>query len=171
MLYLTELKALAERLEVINSHEVQGCTEAEIQALEDTLQIKLPEAYREFLVWGGKGTIEFLRGSTWRYFKGNFVDLQIESKDLLIENHPLELPINTYIFLAHQGSIFFFFLLTEGDNPVIYKFMEGETEFRKEFCAFTEFLEYHLLYAYLVDNKSIRENFYWLKEQYTPYNQ
>lgn len=63
MPFLTDIKALAERLQVISPDEVQGCTEAEIQSLEDALHIQLPEAYREFLAWCGKKAGGFLRGS------------------------------------------------------------------------------------------------------------
>ncbi len=170
MPFLTEIKALAERLEVINTTEVQGCTEAEIQSLEDALHIQLPEAYREFLGWIGK-----LRGALttdnhgWR--DNYLIDLQVGAQQILWENNfPQKLPSNAYVFSMHEGFIFYFFNLNGDDNPPLYSYMEGETEFRKEFCSFIEFLEYRMLFAYLVDQKSIKENFYWLKEQYTPCN-
>jgi hypothetical protein len=143
--FLTDIKALAERLEVIKPDEVQGCTEAEIQALEDALQIQLPEAYREFLAWVGKTKAWFLRDYAWN--DNYLVRLQEDAKELLEENNfPRELPPNTYVFVMHEGYNFFFFNLNTHDNPPLHFYMEGETEFREnEFDSFTDFLEYSIL--------------------------
>ncbi len=169
MPYLTEIKALAERLEVIHPDEVQGCTEEEIQTLESALHIRLPGAYREFLAWCGKRAGGFFRGSAWRPIADNLISVQSSAQELLDENHfPQKLPPNMFVFFMYQGYNFLFFHLNEGDNPCLHFYMEGEAEFRKEeFCSFTDFLEYSILSRYVIAiNNSIRENIKLLAEQY-----
>lgn len=170
MPFLTNIKALAERLEVINPKEVQGCTEAEIQSLENVLQIQLPEAYREFLAWVGKQAGAFMDDDEWRHIGDTLVFIQQEAQELR-RYYSLKLPMNAYVFLMHQSSVFYFFILSEGNNPPIYTEDNTGDKFRKEYCSFTEFLEHTILYMYIVENRSIHENYFWLNEQYIPCKQ
>jgi hypothetical protein len=174
MPYLTELKALAERLDVIHPNKAQGCTEEEIESLEDALHIKLPAAYREFLAWCGKRAGDFLSGSQWQYDEDDLILFQEDAKEVLDDkNFSNNLPANAYVFFMHLDYQFCLFLLEDGGNPPIHMFLEGKTvnEFHKEFCSFTEFLEFRILVHQLIKNNSVQENLRWLWEQYSPCTQ
>lgn len=171
MQFLGDLISLSERLGVISPHESLGCTEQEIKILEGTLNINLPRVYKEFLLWIGKSQIWFMGGSQWQCYEDDLILLQDDAKEVLNEKYFLDhLPINAYVFWLHLDYHFYFFLLTEGENPPIYMFLEGETvgTFRKEFCSFTDFLEYEILAHYLIKNKSVPENRPLIREYYRP---
>lgn len=42
---------------------VQACSHREIEELESQYRCTLPEAYKEYLGWMGRGTTDLLRGS------------------------------------------------------------------------------------------------------------
>jgi len=75
--------------------------------------------------------------------------------ELLEENQfPQTLPKDAFVFLMHQGYQFSFFRLSEGENPPIYFYCEGETKesFVKTHRQFTDFLatELDLHHQYLM---------------------
>lgn len=47
------------------STELIPCTEEEILFLENRLQLSLPDAYKEFLLWGGRWARGFMYGSSF----------------------------------------------------------------------------------------------------------
>jgi SMI1 / KNR4 family (SUKH-1) len=53
MNYLTKAKILYTKGLPTNASRVLPCSESEVALLEQELSIKLPEAYREFLLWLG----------------------------------------------------------------------------------------------------------------------
>ena len=72
------------------------------------------------------------------------VSYQKWAEELLQENG-LTLPDNAYVFNMHQGYVFNFFILTEGDDPPIYNYCEGKS-ITQTFSTFTEFLVAELKY-------------------------
>jgi hypothetical protein len=52
----------------------------------------------------------------------------------------LELDSDDFVFLMHQGYIFYFFKLNGDENPKVFGYSEGHTEF-KCFGSFTEFIK------------------------------
>jgi len=64
MIYLAQVKqVLAENPSLNLSGHFYPCTEKEISELEKQIGLKLPEAYKEFLLWSGKGLGSFEIGS------------------------------------------------------------------------------------------------------------
>lgn len=119
MTYLTRAKYLLRDL------KVAGCTIPEIVDLEKELDIFLPEAYREFLLWMGKDTGKFLTGSEVEY--RDLVQIQSGTNELLKDRgYPL-LPNNAFVFYIRQGYQFSYFLLDGNDDPEVYFFDEVVT--------------------------------------------
>jgi hypothetical protein len=117
------------------------CTLEEIIAIEKTFKIKLPQAYQDFLLTMGHSGGDFLKGSDCFYKQLPL--LKEWAIELLEENNFTEpLPDDAFVFFMHQGYQFSFFRLSEGDNPPIYFYYEGqkETNFLKTHDYFTDFM-------------------------------
>lgn len=120
MTYLTRTKHMLRDIIVL------GCRIDEIVDLEKELDIFLPEAYKEFLLWMGKDTNKFLEGSEVEY--KHLVKIQAWADELLKENGHLLLPDNAFVFHIHQGYQFSYFLLDGNDDPEVYFYDEVVTK-------------------------------------------
>ncbi|HEY0604723.1 MAG TPA: SMI1/KNR4 family protein [Herpetosiphonaceae bacterium] len=100
------------------------CSEADIRQLEAQLGLKIPQAYREFLLTMGLGAGGLLDGTHCWY--PNLIDLQAWGIELLEENNVSDLlPEDAFVFWMHQGYMMAFFRVSEGDDPPVYFFGEG----------------------------------------------
>jgi hypothetical protein len=100
-----------------------GCTTQEVHELEQKIDLPLPAACREFLLWMGCGAASFMRGSAFYY---GALPLQDAPAELLRENcFPLALPEDAFVFFMHQGYAFYFMRTKEGDDPPVYRYLEG----------------------------------------------
>lgn len=144
MLYLQDIASIYEQLPFNKPH---GCTEEEVRLLEHNFRCVLPASYREFLVWMGHGTGDFLVGS--KCFFANLVPLQKSAARLLKDNNfTSELPKDAFVFWMHQGYQFLFFCLSEGDDPPVHYYNENDhhTEFGwNTYPHFSEFLEREII--------------------------
>lgn len=125
---------------------VRGCTDEEVAALEQRIGHTLPAAYREFLRWMGHSGGYFLeRRDT---FYSDLEDLQEYAPRLLKANHiTTPLPNDTFVFFVLRGFFFFFFRLSEGDNPPVYFYCDSDDKdnvFRLYFARYSDYLESQL---------------------------
>ena len=68
---IEEVLALAIHLGVVKQDKVKGCNNEELKTLERELKIVLPNAYKEFLLWCGRGAGQFIIWGCWQYYKAN----------------------------------------------------------------------------------------------------
>jgi len=54
------------------------------------------------------------------------------------------LPSDAFIFSMHQGYEFWYFRISEGDNPPVYGFHEGEADPQLLVAQFPTFMDYIL---------------------------
>lgn len=144
-MYLDQLKTQFETLQMVPPQLVVPCTEDEVHQLEQTLGLRLPLAYREFLLWMGHYAGGYLAGYDWR-FEALF-HLKEWALELLEENQSTEiLPEDAIVFFMNQGYRFMFFRVSEGENPPVYEYSEiiKPRRFRLVFQQFSEFVSYHL---------------------------
>ena len=140
-MYLDKIKQQLQQLGLVKPDEFVGCTTDELNRLEEELGISLPKSYQEFMLWMGNGAGQFLRGSDC--FFQHISYLREWAIELLEENNfPEALPDDAFIFFMHQGYQFSFFRLSEGDEPPIYYYCEGEnkTSFTNSHKKFSDFL-------------------------------
>ncbi len=148
MSYLTEVKRYLAEHPILNlSGHFYPCTEEEITELEKQVGLKLPKAYREFLLWSGNGLGSFEIGSVF-FYKDELVEIQEIAREIMDADDlvgkpasPDKLPDDAYIFWMHEGYMFTFFRTSEGDNPPVHFFREGENRIRWNYQEhFTDFL-------------------------------
>lgn len=146
-MYLDKFKARLAELQHLFTDELLPCTEEQIHSLERQYGLTLPMAYKEFLLWGGVYAAGLLEGSNG--FFDDLSELREGAEKLLERNEfPEPLPKDAFVFLMHQGYVFWFFTASEGDDPPVYSYEEGEAAvpyarvpFKKLSSSFSKFLE------------------------------
>lgn len=122
-MYLEEAKRRFEELFRLEENHLVPCTIEDVEKLEQEFGYRLPEAYREFLLWMGHSGDNILCGS--QFFYADLKNLQTAAPRLLKENNfPSDLPKGAFVFFMHQGYTFKFFTIGENDDPSIYTFRE-----------------------------------------------
>ena len=123
----TAVRAALMRLEgsqLVSERTLVGCTDGEIAALEETLGLALPSAYRQFLGGAGKFAGSFMEGSD--FLLNDLIDINEAAVELAddeglgneVRGHP--------VFLMHQGYQFLFFADGDSNDPPVMRFLEGE---------------------------------------------
>jgi SMI1 / KNR4 family (SUKH-1) len=138
---MSQLKKFVELLiecGLANQSDLRGCSEAEIDELEKSTGFKLPRCYREFLDLIGQNAGDFQRGSDFLY--GHIFPLTDYARETML-NGPFQLPENAFVFFSHQGYIFAYFKLLDGDNPPVFTYLEGEQTPLPWAASITEYLE------------------------------
>ena len=131
--YIEKEKNIFNRFAAAFGGEAVPLADEEIEYLESMLpsSYRFPTAYKEFLVFGGKN----LAGLFNQYEAG----YETVKQHLLTKNQNIihqvklndpctkELPTDLFVIedVEHGGN-FTYFLLTEGDNPPVYFWEEGE---------------------------------------------
>lgn len=119
--------------------EVKGCSLEEVALLERSAGLSLPLQYREFLLGVGKGAGKFFHGTD--IFLPALNGLKEEAVNLLKENEEdFSLPKDAFVFSMHQGYEFSYFNTSEGDDPPVYQYVEGNGPPVLTWKSFSEFL-------------------------------
>src|ERR1051326_7860882 len=99
---------IAERLvseNIAKPSEIKGCSAEEIEALEKTVKLSLPKAYKDFLTLMGHGAGNFKQGT--EIFYNDIGELRESAEYLLDANdNPFKLPPDAFVFSMHHGIIF-----------------------------------------------------------------
>lgn len=109
---------------------VVPCTEQEISAMAAQLPPqRIPEAYRELLVYGGRklggvyGAVDISYEMTWTLLSHGYRDIVAMIRPW---DKDVVLPAHLFVINEHLGSNFTFVRLDEGDDPPVYLWEEGE---------------------------------------------
>lgn len=123
-----EIVNLLTKYNIANRNEIQGFSASEVEKCEQAIESKLPNQYREFLLAIGH-TAGLLFQGTDILFQNveDLLELREEAEDLLAENkEAFVLPKEAFVFSMHQGYEFNFFVLSEGNAPPVYQYVEGD---------------------------------------------
>ena len=114
-----------------------GKTEGEIVALEQSVGVPFPTAYRAFVRTLGEARGHLFRGSDIE--PAELASYRHDAIELIGDGEPL--PADALVFMFHQGYTFCW--LEPGDDPPVHQFIEGEGHRR---CAdrFTSFIDAEL---------------------------
>lgn len=91
-----------------------GCSEAELAAQEKRYGVQFPLAYRLFLAWCGRTTLQSLNQS----FRLEFLDYYWDSARELLAEHQAVLEPAGFVFGEGQGYNFWYLVLGSA-NPVV----------------------------------------------------
>ena len=123
--YLEEIILILEKFLAKFGGKAIPCTKEEVEVLESMLPhpYRLPAAYKEFLLYGGK-TIKHWFGYINSYYRSAKVlledDYQYIIHQLSIKGSKSLLPKDIFVICEHRNCYFNYLLLTEGDNPPVY---------------------------------------------------
>ncbi|NJK64947.1 MAG: SMI1/KNR4 family protein [Synechococcaceae cyanobacterium SM2_3_1] len=129
IMYLERIKSIYYNSQLANQ-EVAGCSSEEISLLEKKLNLgyPLPEMYKEFLFWMGKGAGSLLEDCDFFYralMGQGESDMQRLPNELLAEcNCPLHMPNDGFVFYSRLGAKFAFLRLSEANESPVYFFSE-----------------------------------------------
>ncbi len=124
-----------------DSYPMKPCSKDDISKLVELSPTRtLPKTYLDFMNKAGNG-IEFLVGTD--YSMKYIFDLKEWAIELLEENNFIKkLTDNQFIFMMHQGYMFWFFNLNDGDDPAVYCYDESVDldDFNKVSDTLSDFL-------------------------------
>lgn len=128
--------------------EIGGCSPQEVWSLEQSVGMSLPAQYKEFLLAIGHGAGKFFRGTCILY-RDDISDIQEyaamlmqQEEDEENENGCCTLPDDAFVFSMHQGYEFNFFKVTDGDDPPVYQYVEGNGPPYMVWPSLSDFLNY-----------------------------
>jgi hypothetical protein len=113
----------------------------EVNALEQRLGIKLPAAYKAFLLICGRDGGPELTGTDCSI--GNVPTLRKSAEELLQDcGSPFQLPENAVVFLMHQGYVFAYFVADGNtEDPAVFMYLEGDSGPVRKAESFSAWLE------------------------------
>lgn len=125
--YLDVAKATYAHLLPKDATKVVPCSETDVSILEERFSIKLPTAYREFLLWMGQHGGGFWVGH-YGFYK-ELPDINVWARALVLEgNTDPQLPEDAFVFFWDVAQSFYFFRTNEGDDPPVYFYMDPSLE-------------------------------------------
>ena len=151
----SELLELIEEMvksELASPDEIIGCSDAEVQGIESTFELKLPSRYTQFLKKMGKCAGWLLEGSD--AFYPEILTCRDTAEQLLAEEKStFLLSKSRFVFLQHQGYQFLFFDTTCGEDPPVFRYLEGDKIPTKVADSFSEWLRSTIIAEIEINNK------------------
>jgi hypothetical protein len=112
-----------------------GCTNTEIEALEQHFNHTLPDAYREFLQWAGHDASSIF-SDLEDYSYAHIPDMQSLARKLIAAYHfPTPLPDDAVVFYFYDSAHFAFFRANDDADPTVYQFVETPSSFTATFTS------------------------------------
>ncbi len=142
-MYLNRAKALVEELGYILPQYIRPCSEEQVLEMEQKSGVKLPLAYREFLLWAGNGLGGVMKGSEFYPSQFMLYDYKENCRHLLEENNLDTSPLDehTIIIYSHQGYQFAYIRDDEGGNPPVYSYDEGRGGIKRHHDYYSDMIE------------------------------
>ncbi|MEZ6143305.1 MAG: SMI1/KNR4 family protein [Zavarzinella sp.] len=137
-----EMKRRLVQSGIASPDHIRGCTHMEVESLERCFGLELPSAYKDFLYSFGHSA-----GGFWRDLEFTLDKLEWNNREMReilaeLEEVDLTLPQKGFVFGSRHGEQFLFFLADgKNQNPPIYHFLIGYSEFRKACDTFWEAIE------------------------------
>lgn len=126
--------------EVVPETGVRGCSDAAIEEIERAEDVSLPDAYVAFLEEMGESAGDFLRGDD--LFYPQMIGLTDDARQLLAESgSSIELGNSEFVFAGHQDYSYLYFDTEAGEDPAVYRVVEGNEDVQRVFDAFSKWVE------------------------------
>ena len=141
MFSATTMKERTIRAGIASPDQIRGCSENEIESIENSFRVKLPSAYKEFLSAFGHSAGRF-------WYEADFAadklpEINRKARAILEESDAgLELPPRGFVFALRYEEQFLFFLADgKSDNPPTFRYLFGNTQFVKTHDVFWDAIE------------------------------
>ena len=133
------LNSALVKAKICKPEDIAGCSEEEIASLECLAGIKFPSQYRWFLSKAGKAAGDFFKGTD--IYVSALNGIKSEAASLIAGNtENFALPSDAFVFSMHQGYEFCFFCASDGEDPPVYQYIEGNGSPRVVWSSFSEFI-------------------------------
>ncbi|MDJ1182489.1 SMI1/KNR4 family protein [Roseofilum casamattae] len=142
-MYIEVVKQKVKENKFLAKTGFRPCRELEVALLEQKLNLSLPLAYKEFLLWAGHNSGLLFEGSDATYEDVLEINKTQVAKELFEDNNYTHtLPEDAFVFWVHQGYQLMFFRTSEGDNPPVYFWKDSfrDEYFEKVYSTFTDCL-------------------------------
>ena len=129
--FLEFCQTIPEKYKPASPYVAVPSSEAEIKAMEKTLNLSFPAAYQEFLLWMGKDVPSFM--DCYVFALRTLPRNREDALELMEENESTELlPADAIVFAwFNQGQGFGFIRASEGGNPPVSFYVEGKGMIRQ----------------------------------------
>ncbi|HKQ99962.1 MAG TPA: ankyrin repeat domain-containing protein [Pyrinomonadaceae bacterium] len=148
---------LIERLDALPAFSrdyFEPCSEEEIERLERTFRVILPESYKKFLRLMGRGAEGFLSSDHWDAFYPELLEIARREE---YAGRCDNLPDDYFVFASRLAGVYLFFIADgTDDDPPVYSFGDGHDEtFRKSHDSFWGFFEEMVIYYEFYNKKGL----------------
>lgn len=116
-----------------------GCSDSEISDLESSFSVRLPESYKDFLRSCGKDAGSLLNFCL--YQASGLIEFM--KPHLAKLSNDFSLPAGGFAFIWDNDTILYFDT-TQGDDPPVWRYDEGEKKFDQVFPSFSAWLADHV---------------------------
>ncbi|MCR9142730.1 MAG: SMI1/KNR4 family protein [bacterium] len=137
--FIEKFEALKTELiagHIAREDNIEGMPEEEIIAHENRIGYTLPKAYRAFLSTMGKSAGTFMFDMV--VFCKDLECLFEDAQEIINEfETPFALASHDYPFANYGGYHFLYFDASEGDDPPVYNFEQGQADSKKVSDSFS----------------------------------
>lgn len=141
--YQDRINSAIERLRqssIVGTGGPDGCSESEISEIEQEVAVSLPAAYVLFLEEMGRSAGDFLRGDD--LFYPEMIGLTGDARECMTEaDCAAMLADSDFVFAGHHDYVYLYFNTEAGDDPPVYRYIEGEDKPEKVFESFSEWVK------------------------------
>ena len=116
-----------------------GSTDSEIKEVENTMGIKFPEAYIEFLKLFGQDSGELFCGNVVE--TKNIIAIQNQGRKSYKDALGVECESKVLFVLEHQGYSYYYLKMDEGNNPNLYLLIHGDEITNEKRVKISEFIK------------------------------
>ncbi|MEK6236652.1 MAG: SMI1/KNR4 family protein, partial [Planctomycetales bacterium] len=119
--------------------KLKGSPASEIDQLASRLEVKFPQAYRDFLARIGKGAGEFMLSDHWMFMFDDVPEIAHDDD----YSELCDLPDDYFVFAERNGCAWVFFVADgKSDDPPVYLFTDGdERDYKQIGRSLWEFVE------------------------------
>ena len=118
---------------------IAPCSAEDILVIESKYSIKLPSTYKEFLLAVGRSSNRIFSDVILMYPAICSIDDVMKST-----LGDFQLSTNAFIFTL-RNDLLLYFISTEGDDPPIYRYSQGDRAAENVFPSFSSWLSHYIL--------------------------
>lgn len=153
-LYMDFLLGYKEYFEITSS-----CTEGEVTEIEKTLGVTFPRSYREvYLILGKQRGFRFIDDNSYTFPQ---YDEMRKGAEEIISQCEIDFVLGENMFITGcfmENGIFYFFKLDEGDDPPVYRYEEGDKDYKLAAESCSLFVQQRIWYSGYLHLKELKES-------------